>query len=115
MTIKKQKEKYITQLDYIKILLEEDRLGEALNYTNILSTGLQQDCELLAETFNRTRVLNITKEQSKTKNGNWIFLRDSWFKLLDKDKSMIHLEVCKNIEIKIPYNVINENQPSTSK
>ena len=113
--MRKNKAKYITQLDYIKVLLEEDRFGEALNYTNILSGNLNTECEIIAETFNNGNPIQITKDQMKTKPGNWMFIRDSWVRLIAKDSDTIHLEVSKNIEIKMPYNVVNENQPSTSK
>ena len=88
--------KYITQLDYIKVLLEENRIGEAMNFVEILSKGLDKECNEIANTIEKSDIV-INKTQLKTKPNNYMYIKDTWVKLLQLDKENISLEVNKII------------------
>lgn len=100
--------KYITQINYIKVLLEENRIGEAFNYVNILSDGLEQTCEKIVNNLDITDGLTITKKDEKTKPGNWLYIDNNWLKLINKNDEQLHLEISKNIQVKTKYKILNE-------
>ena len=100
--------KYITQLDYIKVLLEENRIGEAMNFVEILSIGLQKECETIKNSIENQEII-IDKLQLKTKPNNYMYIKDTWVKLLERDKENIGLEVCKNVTVKTTYKVNESN------
>lgn len=88
-----------TQLDYIKILMEEHRDGEALNMLKKLSSELESQCILKAQQLNNTE-LEMPKYLVSTKPNNWIFLKETWFKIIDISKDKVHLEISDGISIK---------------
>ena len=104
--------KYITQLDYIRVLLEENRIGEAMNFVDILSKGLEKECTSIANTIENNNLV-IDKVQLKTKPNNYMYIQDTWVKLLQMDKENISLEVNKNIVVKTTYKV-NESNTHTN-
>lgn len=96
---------YLTQLDYIKILLEEDRNGEALNHLRSITSDLEAVCKSEAERLNTE--LEMTKAETKTKPENWIYVNNTWAKLIeiDSDVRTIALEVSKGISIKTTFKI----------
>ena len=63
-------EQHTTQLDYVKILLEEDRSGEALNHLKDICRELETKCLVTANKL-KDLELDIPKSLIKTKPLNW--------------------------------------------
>lgn len=98
--MKKNVVKYITQLDYIKVLLEEDRIGEALNYVNILSKGLETECKIISDDLNQIDEIAISNVDIKIKPGNWMNVNNAWIKLLERNEQnkIMVFEVSNNVD-----------------
>lgn len=88
----------ITQVDYIKCLLEEQRLGEALNYVQNLKKDLEQQCDKLAEFLSSSEIV-LSKEQLKIKKGNYIYINNVWLKVLNKTNTHIELGITNGVSI----------------
>ncbi len=88
----------ITQVDYIKCLLEEQRLGEALNCIHNISKDLEQYCDKLAQQLSSTD-LELSKEQLKIKKGNYIYIQNVWLKIIDKSSTHIELGISNGISV----------------
>ena len=90
---------YITQLDYIKILLEEHKEGEALNNLKDICKNLESNCLVTANKLKDTE-FDIPKALIKTKPQNWIFLKETWMKLISIKENDIYLEITDGVSIK---------------
>jgi hypothetical protein len=110
----KEKTKIITAINYIKVLLEEDRLGESIKYINLLKNDIESESDVLIMKLEGDLIIN--KEQLKTKPGNFIYIHDMWFKLisLNKNDRTIHLEARPGVEINKKYTILNESTVKTS-
>jgi len=95
---------HYTQLDYVKILLEEDREGEALNHLKDICRELETNCIVTANKLKDTE-LNIPKSLIKTKPQNWIFLKETWMKLININGDDIFLEITDGVSIKNKFKV----------
>jgi len=105
-------EQHTTQLDYVKILLEEDRSGEALNHLKDICRELETKCLVTASKL-KDLELDIPKSLIKTKPLNWIFLKETWFKLISIKDDNIYLEITDGVSIKNKFKVDGTivNQP----
>ena len=83
---------HTTQLDYVKILLEEDRAGEALNHLKDICRELETKCFVTASKLNDQEI-EIPKSLTKTKPQNWIFLKETWLKLISIKGDDIYFEI----------------------
>jgi len=92
---------YLTQLDYIKILLEEQRIGEASDLLNELNTTIKINCKEEAEKLNNATEIEIKQSIKNTKPNNWVFVNNIWAKLLSVSRNEIQLEIAKDIEVKL--------------
>jgi len=90
--------KLVTQIDYIKCLLEEQRLGEALNYIQNISKDLESYCDNLAQQLSSSEII-LTKDQIKTKKGNYIYINNVWLKVIEKSNSHIELGITNGVSI----------------
>lgn len=88
----------MTQIDYIKCLLEEQRLGEALNLMHNVSKDLEQHCDKLAQQLSSSEIV-FTKEQLKTKKGNYIYINNMWLKVIDKTATSIELGITNGVSV----------------
>lgn len=88
----------ITQVDYIKCLLEEQRLGEALNNIQNIAKDLEQHCDKLAQQLSSTDLV-LSKEELKTKKGNYIYIHNMWLKVIDKSPTHIELGISNGISV----------------
>ena len=100
---------YLTQIDYIRILLEESRHGEALNYLKIISDDLERNCVIQANKFDGQE-LELPKSFIKTKPEKWLFLNETWMKLIDIKDGFISLEISDGITIKNKFKIVNNLQ-----
>ncbi len=90
-----KKKNYNTELDYIKILLEENRIGEALNNINILKTDLFTECINI-----KTNSANLILPK-KVKAGENLYLNNHWFKYVRKQDNKHVLEIAKDILVEV--------------
>ena len=90
---------HTTQLDYVKILLEEDRASEALNHLRNICKELETKCLVTANKL-KDQEFEIPKSLIKTKPSNWIFLKETWFKLISIKDDNIYLEITDGVSIK---------------
>lgn len=88
----------ITQIDYIKCLLEQQRLGEALNCIHSIGKDLEQHCDKLAQQLSSSDIA-FTKEQLKTKKGNYIYIHNMWLKVIDKTPTSIELGITDGVSV----------------
>lgn len=93
-----------TQLDYVKILLEDDRDGEALNHLRDICRELETKCQVSANMLKDAN-LEIPKSLTKTKPHNWIFLKETWVKLLSIKDDNIYLEITDGISIQNKFKI----------
>ena len=100
---------YLTQIDYIRILIEDSRHGEALNYLKILTTDIEKICVLQATKFDNVEI-DLPKSMVKTKPANWLFLNETWMKLIDIKNNHISLEISDGITITNKFKIINNLQ-----
>lgn len=98
------KEHLITQLDYIKILIDEDRLGESHDRIEELRLNLNDTCNKIKDKFTSAQ-LEIPKSLIKTKPNQWIFLDQNWVKIISINKQEITFEVNKGNTIKSKYTI----------
>lgn len=103
---------YLTQLDYVKILLEENREGEALNHLRDICAELETKCQVTAKRLSENE-LDIPKSLVKTKPENWIFLQETWVKLLAIKDDDIYLEITDGLSIKNKFKVNGKQNIST--
>lgn len=103
---------HTTQLDYVKILLEEDRAGEALNHLRDICRDLETQCFVSASKLKDIE-LEIPKSLIKTKPQNWIFLKETWLKLISIKDNDIYLEITDGVSIKNKFKIDGNhvNQP----
>lgn len=104
---------YLTQLDYVKILLEENREGEALNHLKDICRELETKCIVTAEKL-KDLELDIPKSLIKTKPQNWIFLKETWFKLINIKNDDIFLEITDGVSLKNKFTVDGKSKTSVS-
>lgn len=100
----KSSSEFINQLDYIKLILEDNRHGDALNKLKSLCDDLQHKCDNDRSKF--PAELELPKSLVKTKPKNWLFLNETWVKLLGVKGDTIHLEVTKGMEIVSKFKII---------
>ena len=92
----------ITQLDYIKVLLEENRYGEASDLTSDLSKKLDDKVQKIAEDF-KLRQLNLPKYLTKTKANEWVIINENWYKVKKISKTEVILELNRQFSITKEY------------
>jgi hypothetical protein len=97
---------HLTRLDYIKCLIEENRMGEALDNMKSMCTDLESICIGHARRFD-DRSLEIPKALVRTKPHNWMFLNETWVKLIGMNDSQIHLEISNGISVRNKFIVKN--------
>lgn len=95
---------YTTQLDYVKILLEEDRAGEALNCLKTICKELETKCLVTASKLTDIE-FEIPKSLIKTKPQNWVFLKETWLKLISIKDDNIYLEITDGVSIKNKFKI----------
>ena len=95
---------HYAQLDYIKILLEDEKSGEALNQLKDICRELENKCQITANQLRDTE-LKIPKSLIKTKPQNWIFLKETWLKLIAIKGDDIFLEITDGVSIKSKFKV----------
>jgi hypothetical protein len=95
---------HYTQLDYVKILLEENREGEALNHLKDICKALEAKCIVTANML-KDAELQIPKSLIKTKPQNWIFLKETWMKLISIKGDDIFLEITDGVSIKNKFKI----------
>lgn len=88
----------ITQIDYVKCLIEEQRLGEALQCIENVSKDLSKYCDEIAQRLS-TSDFFLSKEQLKTKKGNYIYVNDTWCKVIDRTPTTIELAVSEGVSV----------------
>jgi hypothetical protein len=89
---------YVMQLDYIKILLEDGKDGEALNSLRDMCSQVERGCKVTASRLDGT-ILDMPKALVKTKPMNWLFLNETWLKLLSLERDSAKFEVTNGISI----------------
>lgn len=104
---------HYTQLDYIKILLEDGKKGEALNHLRDICRELETTCQVTATKLSETE-LNIPKSLIKTKPQNWIFLKETWVKLLAIKGDDIFLEITDGVSIKNKFKIDGKHNTTLS-
>lgn len=93
----------LTQLDYIKCLIEDNKIGEALGNLKSMCKDMECLCIGQADAMNGDNAIEIPKSLVKTKPQNWVFLNETWVKLIGMKDNVIHLEVSDGITIKNKY------------
>lgn len=94
----------ITQIDYIRILIEENRWGEASDLIDELKYEVSLKInKIKADTENM--MLNLPKSLIKSKPDNWVVINDNWYKMKKISKNELILEISKNILIKKEYTI----------
>lgn len=104
---------HYTQLDYVKILLEEDREGEALNHLKDICRDLETKCLVTANKLKDTE-LQIPKSLIKTKPQNWVFLKETWLKLIAIKGDDIFLEITDGVSIKNKFKIDGKSATTVS-
>ncbi len=99
------KARLINNIDYIKLLIEEDRYGEAYDMLqqeqiiiNSNNVNNLQSLELIDE-------IEISKEQLNIRPGNYINVENIWIKLIAKDKEKICLSIDSEKIIEKKYKI----------
>ena len=96
--------KFLTQISYIKMLMEENRLGEANNMLSNLSGEIQKTCETKAREMSN-KDLRVSRNVLSTKRNNSVYLDGTWYKLLGIKGDEMELEVTKGINVKTKFKV----------
>lgn len=94
----------ITQLNYIKTLLEENRLGDANDMLSSLNNEIHTKCIKTANELNNNELL-INKTQLNTKPNNSIYINGQWVKLININKNELEIQISNNIKIKTKYKI----------
>lgn len=89
---------YITQIDYIKLMIEDNRFGEALNILRNLSNDLETKCHEQADAISKADI-TFTRDQLKNKIGNYVHINNTWCKIISKSISELELEISKDISV----------------
>lgn len=98
---------YLTQLDYIKTLIQENRICESLAILNQLDKQIYLHCMNLYNTI-QLNELTLLKSDLNIKPNNYIYIFDNWIKLLKINKTHITLEITKELIIEKNYIISNE-------
>ena len=98
------KEHLMTQLDYIKILIDEDRLGESHDRIEELRENLNESCSRIIDKFNSSQ-LELPKSLVKTKPNQWVFLNQNWVKIISITKQDIVFELNKGNTVRTKYTI----------
>jgi len=101
------KDHLLFQLDYMKVLLEEDRYGETFDKAKELIQNLEQTCKSIYAKFDNGEI-ELSKALTKTKPNQWVFLNKTWIKVLQITKNEITFEINKGNILKRIYNLRNE-------
>lgn len=94
----------LTQLDYIKILIEDNRWGEASDLIDDLKSDVLYKLLKIKNETERLS-LNLPKSLIKSKPDNWTCINDNWYKLKKISKTELILELSKNIKITKQYTI----------
>ena len=100
---------YLTQLDYIKTLIEENRIGESLSILNELDKQIYLQCMNLFNKINEEDLI-LLKSDLTIKPNNYIYIFDNWIKLLSINKTHVLLEITKDLIIEKKY-IIYDKKP----
>lgn len=103
----RDKMKMLTQLDYIKILIEDDRLGEASDIIYDVSSNIELKLKNIAEKVNNSNV-ELPKVLVKTKANEWLNINDVWYKMKSINKDQIIVALNRNNTVQMSYK-INKN------
>jgi len=98
------KEHLLTQLDYLKILIEEDRFGESHDRLHEFKENLISTCKTALDKFKDVE-LELPKTLIKTKPNQWVYLNRTWIKVISITKSEICFEINKGNILKKLYRV----------
>jgi len=98
------KDHLMTQLDYIKILLDEDRIGESHDRIEELRINLNETCNKIKDSFNSSDI-EIPKSLIKTKPNQWMFINQNWIKIVSITKQEITFEVNKGNTLRKKYTI----------
>jgi hypothetical protein len=98
----------LTQLDYVKCLIEENRIGEALENLKTICNDLEYICVDQAERLNQDELV-IPKSIVKTKPQNWMFLNETWVKMIGVSGDTIQLEVSNGITVESKF-IVKRNE-----
>lgn len=99
----------IYQLDYLKILIEEDRYGESLDKSKEFIQNLEQTCSLINHKFDNGEI-ELSKAMTKTKPNQWLFLNKTWIKVLEITKNEITFEINKGNVLKRIYSLRSDKK-----
>lgn len=94
------KNNYITQLDYIRILLEEEKYGEALNNISHIKNNLETQCENILNNID----IDIDMLKTDLKPGMWYYINQTWLKFIGIKNNFAIYEIANGIEISKPLN-----------
>lgn len=96
------KDHLLTQLDYIKILIDENRLAESHDRLDELKSNLSLTCDKIKEKM-VTSQIEIPKSLTKTKPNQWMFINQNWVKVISINKQELTFELNKGNTAKIKY------------
>lgn len=90
--MKKEDSVLITQLDYVKILIEEEKYGQASDMIFDVSVVIDSKVKKIYDNLIENN-LEIPKILVKTKPNEWKFLNNNWvkFKSINKDNIVLYL------------------------
>lgn len=107
MNLEKEKTKLITQLDYAKILIEDNRYGEASDIISEVNVSLENKIIDMANCVNNSSV-ELPKSLTKTKPNEWFTINEVWYRMKSISKEELVVALNKNNVIKMTYK-INKN------
>lgn len=94
----------ITQMDYAKILIEDERYGEASDIIYTINDIIDNKVKKIADTMHIAD-LEIPKSLVKTKSNEWKLLNNNWVKFKSISKENVTLYLNRNNIIEKQYKI----------
>jgi hypothetical protein len=101
----KDKPYLVTQLDYMKILIEEEKWGEASEIMSSLNQNLDNKISVLKNELENANLV-LPKALTKSKVNEWLCINYNWYKLKKITKNELILELNKNNIVTKSYQTI---------
>jgi hypothetical protein len=101
----KDKPYLVTQLDYMKILIEEEKWGEASEIMSSLNQNLDNKISVLKNELENANLV-LPKTLTKSKVNEWLCINYNWYKLKKITKNELILELNKNNIVTKSYQTI---------
>lgn len=103
----KEKLKILTQMDYAKILIEDNRFGEASDIIASIENQLETRVKNIASRVDNTQI-ELPKQLTKTKVNDWLTINEVWYRMKSITKEELIVSLNRNNVVKMAYKV-NKN------